>query len=47
MKDLKKRYETAKNKAITFMKNGQINAYFEALVEMHHYKRLMIAVQSN
>lgn len=23
------------------MKKGQLNAYFDALVEMNHYKRLM------
>jgi hypothetical protein len=47
MKDLIKHYETAKKNAITFMKKGQINSYFDALIEMHHYKKLMIAVQSN
>jgi hypothetical protein len=29
------------------MKNGQISAYFEALLEMNKYKRLMIAVIAN
>lgn len=47
MKELIKQYEAAKEKALTFMNNGQLNAYFEALVEMHHYKRLMIAVRAN
>ena len=47
MKELKKHYEIAKNKALIFMKNGQINAYFDALIEMNHYKKLMIAVTAN
>ena len=40
-------YETAKNNSIEFMKNGQISAYFEALLEMNKYKRLMLAVIAN
>ncbi|SNR37809.1 hypothetical protein SAMN06265371_10296 [Lutibacter agarilyticus] len=47
MKELIKQYEAAKEKALTFMNNGQLHAYFEALVEMNHYKRLMIAVRAN
>lgn len=47
MKDLIKKYESAKNKATAFMKNGQLNAYFEALLEMNKYKRLMVAVVAN
>ncbi|MFT7498187.1 MAG: hypothetical protein ACI8QP_000772 [Porticoccaceae bacterium] len=47
MKDLLKQYESAKKKATTFMKNGQLNAYFEALLEMNKYKRLMVAVVAN
>jgi len=47
MKELIKQYETAKNKAKMYMKKGQINAYFEALLEMNKYKRLMIAVVAN
>lgn len=47
MKELIKHYEAAKNKALKFMTNGQLHAYFEALNEMNHYKKLMIAVQSN
>lgn len=43
MKDLKKHYHIAKRKALSFMKKGQLNAYFEALVEMNHYKKLMLA----
>lgn len=47
MKDLIKQYENAKNSAKTYMRNGQINAYFEALLEMNKYKRLMVAVAAN
>jgi hypothetical protein len=47
MKDLLKQYESSKKKATTFMKNGQLNAYFEALLEMNKYKRLMVAVVAN
>lgn len=47
MKDLIKQYETAKNKALKFMSNGQLHFYFDALIEMNHYKRLMIQVQAN
>jgi len=47
MNPLTKQYETAKKKATLFMKNGQITAYFEALLEMNKYKRLMLAVVAN
>ncbi|MCF6182408.1 hypothetical protein [Lutibacter sp.] len=47
MKELIKLYETAKSKALNFMNNGQLNAYFDALIEMNYYKNLMIAVRSN
>jgi hypothetical protein len=47
MKELIKQYESAKEKALIFMNNGQLNAYFDALLEMNHYKRLMIAVSAN
>jgi len=47
MKELIKQYETAKKKALKFMSNGQLHAYFEALNEMNNYKRLMIVVRSN
>ena len=47
MKDLTNKYESAKNNSIEFMKNGQISAYFNALLEMNKYKRLMIAVVAN
>ncbi len=47
MKDLTKQYESAKMNSIKFMKNGQISAYFNALLEMNKYKRLMTAVIAN
>jgi hypothetical protein len=47
MNTLFTQYETAKKNAITFMKNGQISAYLNALIEMNTYKRLMMAVISN
>lgn len=46
MKELIKQYETAKKKALQFMQKGQINKYFDALVEMNHYKK-MITVSAN
>ena len=40
-------YEIAKQNSIEFMKKGQIAAYFDALLEMNKYKRLMLAVIAN
>lgn len=47
MKNLTKQYEMAKRNANQFMQNGQIGAYFEALLEMNKYKRLMVAIVAN
>ena len=47
MKELIKQYEAAKNSALKFMNNGELHAYFDALIKMNHYKRLMITVQAN
>ncbi|MCH3881491.1 MULTISPECIES: hypothetical protein [Tenacibaculum] len=47
MKNLTKQYETAKRNSIEFMKNGQITAYFNALLEMKKYKQLMVAIVAN
>ena len=47
MKELTKQYETAKKNSIEFMKTGQISAYFDALLEMNKYKRLITAVVAN
>jgi len=47
MTNLTKKYTEAKRKANTFMKNGQIAQYIEALVEMNKYKRLITLTISN
>ena len=47
MKDLKLKYETAKNKALQFMQTGQISAYINSLKKMNQYKSMMIAISSN
>lgn len=47
MIELKQHYEIAKRKATLLMEKGQISAYFEALLEMNRYKRLMVAVAAN
>ncbi|WP_199176770.1 hypothetical protein [Tenacibaculum sp. SG-28] len=47
MKNLNSEYESAKHKANTYMKNGQISKYFTALLEMNRCKRLMLAVVAN
>ena len=47
MKDLTNKYEDAKHNSFEFMKNGQISAYFDALLEMNKYKRLMVAIVAN
>ena len=47
MIDLIKNYENAKSSSIAFMKNGQISAYLNALIEMNRYKRLMVAIVAN
>lgn len=47
MKDLTNKYESAKVNSIEFMKNGQISAYLNSLIEMNKYKRLMVAVVAN
>ncbi|MGB0892537.1 MAG: hypothetical protein ACPGUU_09315 [Flavobacteriaceae bacterium] len=47
MRNFNLQYETAKKNANEFMKRGQITQYFEALLEMNKYKRLMLAVVAN
>lgn len=47
MNELSNQYEIAKQNANIFMKNGQISAYLNALLEMNKYKRLMNAVVCN
>ncbi len=46
MKELIKQYETTKKKALQFMQKGQLNNYFDALIEMNYYKK-MIMVSAN
>lgn len=47
MIELTNKYEIAKQNSIEFMKNGQISAYLNALLEMNKYKRLLVAVAAN
>jgi len=47
MRAFTKHYEASKKRSIECMKNGQIRAYLVALLEMHTYKRLQIAVVAN
>ena len=47
MKELIKQYDSAKKKSKVFMKKGQLSAYFDTLLEMNKYKRLMVSVVSN
>lgn len=47
MNALVENYETKRNSALDFMKNGQLNAYFEALIEMNNYKKLLYSVCAN
>ena len=47
MKDLTNKYENAKQNSIEFMKNGQISAYLNSLLEMNKYKRLLVAIAAN
>lgn len=44
MVELKKHYEITKKKANLFMKMGNINAYFNALVEMNRYKKEILVL---
>tara|TARA_R110000787_G_scaffold45993_11_gene111963 strand:- start:107 stop:250 length:144 start_codon:yes stop_codon:yes gene_type:complete len=47
MKNLTKQYEAAKHNSIEFMRAGQISDYFNALLEMNKYKRLITATVAN
>lgn len=47
MKELIKQYETAKKKALQFMQNGQLHAYFDALIEMNNYKKQLMLIRAN
>ena len=47
MNELTERYEKAKQNSIDFMRTGQITNYFNALLEMKKYRRLLHAVVAN
>ncbi|MET2985874.1 hypothetical protein [Aureibaculum conchae] len=47
MNELKHQHQIAKEQATFYMKNGQINDYFNALLEIQRYKKLMVAVVAN
>jgi len=41
MSEISKFYEKAKQSAKNHMRNGHINAYYQDLKAMNHYKRLI------
>ena len=47
MNELTERYEKAKQNSIDFMRTGQISNYFNALLEMNKYRRLLNAIIAN
>ena len=47
MKELIRQYENAKKRSKVFMKNGQLHSYFDTLVEMNNYKKMMVVVVAN
>ena len=47
MINIANKYQNAKNKANNFMNQGLISQYFEALLEMNEYKKLMNAIIAN
>ncbi|MFA5297147.1 MAG: hypothetical protein WC389_02960 [Lutibacter sp.] len=47
MQALVENYEAKKAVALNFMKNGQLNAYFDALIEMDIYKKLLFTFCAN
>ena len=47
MNELANKHETAKQNSIDFMRTGQITNYFNALLEMKKYRRLLHAVVAN
>jgi len=47
MNELANKHETAKQNSIDFMRTGQISNYFNALLEMNKYRRLLNAVMAN
>jgi hypothetical protein len=47
MTELLKNYENTKKQAKIYMKTGQINAYFNTLLQLNNYEKLLIKVQAN
>ncbi|MDA9353612.1 hypothetical protein N9771_03000 [Flavobacteriaceae bacterium] len=47
MNELTNKHETAKQNSINFMRRGQISDYFNALLEMNKYRRLLSAIIAN
>lgn len=47
MKDFRRLYENAKNRANRLMVTGQISAYIDALKEVNQYKKMMLVVIAN
>ncbi|MDB4851823.1 hypothetical protein OAH61_05375 [Flavobacteriaceae bacterium] len=47
MNELANKHETAKQNSIDFMRTGQISNYFNALLEMNKYRRLLNAIIAN
>ena len=45
MNTFKIKYSVAKQKAINYIKKGQLNAYFEALEEMRCYNRQLVMLR--
>jgi len=47
MNELANKHETAKQNSIDFIRTGQISNYFNALLEMNKYRRLLNAIIAN
>ena len=47
MNELANKHETAKQNSIDFMRTGKISNYFNALLEMNKYRRLLNAIIAN
>ncbi|MDB4496387.1 hypothetical protein OAT36_05090 [Flavobacteriaceae bacterium] len=47
MNELTKKHEKAKQNSIDFMRTGQISNYFNALLEMNKYRKLLNAIIAN
>jgi len=45
MKAIKIKYKKTKQKAVNYMKKGQLSAYFDALEEMRCYNKQLLALR--